>query len=1118
MTRKSQRRPAQQSPSASAAPSRPRPDNAQQHHDAIAHLRAGRLDEAKDVLQQVAEADPQDWQALHLLGLIAYRQGQLLEAATLIRLCLDVYPNLAEAFSDLGVVLKDMGELDDAQAACEKAISIKPAFPPAFNNLGNVFKAMGQLQDAAECYRHAVELAPDFADAHANLSSALLLIGDTEEALISATRAVNLAPNHPETVLAHGHALRMAGIYGEALAAYRHVLELKPDFAAVYSDIGCVMQETGHLLEALQFHQRAIAMQPDYADSYSNLGITLKHLGRNADACRAYEAAIERKPDYAEAYSNLGVVLDACGKHNEAVAAYRRAMELNPELPQPYVNLASSLWEQNNLADSLALQAKALTLMPDQPTALVEHYNLCRHACDWDGIAAAEEKILANTYRRGKPVAPFPILNIPAGPEEHLLVAREWVKHLSGGVATPFTYRPLRSASLSGKLRIGYLSADFNKHATANLIAELIERHDRSRFEIFGYCFSKEDGSELRSRLINAFDNFTCIDQLAHADAARRIHADGIDILVDLKGFTAYARSEIVACRPAPIQVNYLGYPATMGADFIDYIIADDFILPADQQPFYDEKIVHLPGCYQPNDTKRVIANRVPSRAECGLPEDAFVFCSFNNTYKITPEMFALWMRLLKAVPGSVLWLLEANTLVRDNLQRKAVASGIDPSRLVFAPKAELSKHLARHVRADLFLDTLPVNAHTTASDALWAGLPVLTCAGETLIARVCGSLLKAVGLDELITYSLEEYEAAALRLAGDHTALRELRERLARNKATAPLFNIGRYTRGLEAAFEHMADIRDKGQPPRAFSVTEATQFSEDRAFSPPPPPPPAIRTTPVGAPPTFKSQAQLRSATRVAYESCPLCNSPDIAPHKVADCARHPNYDASQPPTMIWSRCASCDHIFTQGYFAPDTSKPLLARANPEQTVGYDAEAGRLASARIVSHVARFKPSGDWLDVGFGDASLLFTAQEWGFQPVGLDDSLTNTEALKNFGFETYRVPIHELDFPGRFSVVSMAGQLERMPFPRTALDAAHRLLKPGGVVFLSMPNVATMVWRLRDVGGNNPAWGDVETCHSFTRDRLYALLQTQGFKPAAYNAGDRGHSVMEVIAVKS
>ena len=465
----------------------------------------------------------------------------------------------------------------------------------------------------------------------------------------------------------------------------------------------------------------------------------------------------------------------------------------------------------------------------------------------------------------------------------------------------------------------------------------------------------------------------------------------------------------------------------------------------------------------------------------------------------------------MKAVPGSVLWLLEANELVRDNLQRKAVCARRRSRAAGFPPKTELAKHLARHVLADLFLDTLPVTAHTTASDALWAGLPVLTCAGESFVARVCGSLLKAVGQNELITYSLEEYEAVALRLANDREELGAFRERLMRNRLSAPLFNIGRYTRGLEAAFEHMADIRAGGNEPRAFSVTEIDEPDEE------PRPGPATREPAAGAV-APKSTSLDRPATRIDYEACPLCNSPDIALHKEADCTRHPSYDATLPPTISWCRCSSCDHVFTQGYFAPEADGPIFANAAPDQAVGHEAEARRVGAARIVGHVARYKPGGDWLDIGFGDGSLLFTAQEWGFHAVGVDQQFGRAEAVKNFGYESYRTPVEKLDFPGRFSVVSMAGRLHCLPFPRTALDAVHRLLKPGGVLFVSMPNMGTMVWRLRDVGGNNPAWGDIEHYHNFTRDRLYALLQTHGFKPAAYTVGELGHSIMEVIAVKS
>jgi predicted O-linked N-acetylglucosamine transferase (SPINDLY family) len=362
-------------------------------------------------------------------------------------------------------------------------------------------------------------------------------------------------------------------------------------------------------------------------------------------------------------------------------------------------------------------------------------------------------------------------------------------------------------------LRIGYVSSDFYDHATAYLIAELIERHDRDRFEIHGYSYGPDSGGAMRARLVSAFDRFTDIDALAHCDAAARIRADDIDILVDLKGHTHRARPKILAFRPAPVQVNYLGFPGTMGAPFIDYIVADDFIVPRDRQTLYAEKLAYLPSCYQPNDTRREIA-AAPSRAACGLPPQGFVFCGFNNSFKITPTFFAIWMRLLHQVPGSVLWLLESNALVRRNLGAAAAAAGVDPGRLVFAPMLPHGQHLARHRHADLFLDTLPCNAHTTASDALWAGLPVLTCVGETFAGRVAGSIVRAAGLSELVASSPRDYEALALALAREPARLADIRSRLGAGRANLPLFDIAKRTHDLEALYARMAEIWRSGQP----------------------------------------------------------------------------------------------------------------------------------------------------------------------------------------------------------------------------------------------------------------------------------------------------------------
>jgi protein O-GlcNAc transferase len=385
--------------------------------------------------------------------------------------------------------------------------------------------------------------------------------------------------------------------------------------------------------------------------------------------------------------------------------------------------------------------------------------------------------------------------------------------------ASPKVHKP----RVRGKIRLAYLSADFRDHATAWLAAELFELHDRSRFDVLGVSYGVDDGSETRRRLITAFDQFHDVSLCSDREVAQLVLELGVDIAVDLKGHTQYGRPAILAYRPAPVQVSYLGYPGTMGAEFIDYVLADPIILPASQAQFYSEKIVHLPDCYQPNDSRRRIAAETQTRASVGLPESAFVFCSFNNSYKFTARFFDIWMRLLREVEGSVLWLLQTSEPATRNLCSEACSRGIDPSRLVFAPKVEVSRHLARHRLADLFLDNLPVNAHTAASDALWVGLPVLTCMGENFVGRVAASLLNAVGLPEFVTRSLDEYEALALKLASDPMLIASVRQKLDGNRKAYPLFNTDRLRRHIESAYMTMRDIAQRGEPPQSFAVEPA-------------------------------------------------------------------------------------------------------------------------------------------------------------------------------------------------------------------------------------------------------------------------------------------------------
>ncbi|HJU15227.1 MAG TPA: tetratricopeptide repeat protein, partial [Stellaceae bacterium] len=590
-----------------------------------------------------------------------------------------------------------------------------------------------------------------------------------------------------------------------------------PDFAEAHNTLGDVLTALGRFGEAEACCREAVRLQPGYAEAYNNLGIALALLSRPQEAEACYREALRLKPGNATALKNLGLALFSLGRPDEAESCYREALRLEPGNAAVLKNFGNALFLQGKLSEAADAFERAAALEPDDADALATWAFIKQQMCDWSAHDEDEARFRAGLKAQALQATPsvaFRLLGVSSTAEEQLACARRVAAGLAAHEPAPFPIPPPRSGE---RIRLGYL---IRPHPTGHLIAGLIEHHDRRRFEVIGYCIGLDDGSGVRDRLAKAFDRFVDIVPMQDPDAARLIHADALDVLVDLSGFTPVGRPKIPAYRPAPIQVNYLGYPGTMGADFIDYILVDRFVVPPEQQSCFSERVVYLPDCYQSNDDKRAIAPATPARAECGLPEQGFVFCCFNDSYKLTPRFFDVWMRLLHAVPGSVLWLLEPNRLVASNLAREAEARGIASTRLVFAPRLPLPEHLARHRLADLFLDTLPYNAHTTASDALWAGLPVLTCAGDTFAGRVGGSLLQAVGLGELVTASLEDYEALALRLAGDAGMLTRLRARLAQNRQTFPLFDTERLTRNLEAAYLRMHQIRKAGGSPMAFSV----------------------------------------------------------------------------------------------------------------------------------------------------------------------------------------------------------------------------------------------------------------------------------------------------------
>jgi protein O-GlcNAc transferase len=641
------------------------------------------------------------------------------------------------------------------------------------------------------------------------------------------------------------------GRIGEAERLFTRLLKKNPDYFDGLHFFGLFRYQQGELNEALKLLTRAVKIHPRSADAHSNLGITLDALKRPRDALAAYDRALALNADHVQALGNRGNALSLLNRHEDAIASYDRALALAPSFVEALTNRSTALLALKRPEEALAGYDQALAIKPDHVDALFNRGNAARllkryqealacyhralalqpshpHAfngmahcalaiCDWTTTDALAAELKAHVSAGKAVINPWMFLGYCDEPTLQLECARNYIRY-----KVPVRPPPLWNgrAYRHDKLRIAYLSGDYRQHATASLIVELLELHDRGRFAVLGVSFGQDDNSELRARLVTAFDQFHDVRSASDRDVAKLLNELEVDIAVDLKGYTQDCRPEILAHRPAPIQVSYLGYPGTMGADFIDYVIADPVVLPFDQQPFWSEKIVHLPDSYQVNDAKRQVAAVAPTRQQAGLPGEGFVFCCFNNNYKITRPVFAAWMRLLAKVEGSVLWLLHDNPGAEPHLRQEAGARGIDPSRLVFAAHASPADHMARHRLADLFLDTVPVNAHTTASDALWARLPVLTCRGNAFAGRVAASLLHAAGLSELVADNLEQYETLALRLATDAALLGGFRQRLEDGVAASRLFDSDRFRRHIEAAYLAMWERRQRGEKPQGFSV----------------------------------------------------------------------------------------------------------------------------------------------------------------------------------------------------------------------------------------------------------------------------------------------------------
>jgi protein O-GlcNAc transferase len=760
-------------------------------------------------------------------ALTAYESGQLADCERLCRAILGIARDHVDAIHLLGLVQYRCGLWNEALASYDRARAFAPENAALLNHRGNVLKQLQRSAEALASYDQALAIRPQYPEALNNRGVTLHDLGRFDEALASFEAALAIAPRDAEAHNNRGITLKAQNRFSEALASYDEALAIRPDYLQALNNRGNVLYEFKRFTEALASYESALAIRPDDADTLNHRGNILKALKRFDEALASYDRALTLAPNHVSAHCNRGITLHEIDRVEEALRSFAKALAIAPDHPDALCGRGNALKHLSRFVEAQASYERAIAVAPDHEFALGELADCALKQCDWD----LQDRLAPDLRRRaigGKSVI-NPMVLFGYGDDEalHLAGAKRFAAQRLG--AAP---QPLWDGAVwrNDRIKLAYLSADFRQHPVAELIVGMLERHDRSRFETIGISFGPDDGSAMRARIAAAFDQFHDVRAIGDCEAASLLHELRVDIAVDLTGYTLGYR-QILARRPVPIAASYLGYPGTMGVDFIDYIIADRIIVPFDRAPCYSENIVHLPVSFMVNDSKREIAQAAPTRSEAGLPNDGIVFCCFNNHAKIAAPVFAAWMRLLQAVDGSVVWLSRASDAVIRNLRAATAAQGVDPARLVFAPRtARLADHLARHRLADMFLDTLPYNAHATASDALWAGLPVVTCRGNSLAGRVAASLLDATGLGDLVTHDLSQYEALALRLARDGAALASVKARLAQNRATSPLFDTDRFRRHIEAAYAMMWERWQRGERPRGFAVEPYRDVAETR------------------------------------------------------------------------------------------------------------------------------------------------------------------------------------------------------------------------------------------------------------------------------------------------
>lgn len=826
----------------------------------LKHL--GKPLEALDAFNKSIAIKPSNPETWNNRGTVLKELGRVSDAMRDFDQAITLAANYPDAHANRGNALFADGRLADAEAAYARAIALRGDLAEAWIGKGNVLAASGRHPEAVAAFEQAARLRPDLADAWIGCGTSQAMAGQTvnaeaafRNALAAHQAVLQTTPRRIESWIGSATALALLKRYDEALDAYDKALALNPRHAAAHCGRGGVYVTLRRWSEALKAYDQALRIDPALPDALVGRGDALNQTQRLSDAMDAFDKALAANPRLATAWLGRGNSLLQTMDFDHAVAAFETALGLRPGLAEAWLGIATTRLKQGRAHDALAAFEQAIRMRPSfaeawsgaaetymqsnrHQEAAAAYKTACErrpdlelvkgqlaHAyalmCDWDAFEPVRHQCLTDIDSGIPTVGPFVSLTLDATAAQQLACATTFAKF---AYPAP-SMTPRRPRENNGRIRVAYLSADFHDHPVAQLAVGVFEHHDRSRFETIGLGIGLDDGSQMRQRIAGAFDQFHDVRSASDAAIAAKIADLGCDIVIDLTGPTQGGRTSILTARPAAVQASWLGYAGTNGATFVDYLIADGVVIPPELQPHFAEKIVALPGCYLPNDATRPIAATTPSRTDQGLPENGIVFCAFNNSYKITPPIFDRWMNLLRQTEGSVLWLSRMSDAARNNLIKEAGKRGIAGERLIFATRVPLPEdHLARLGLADLFLDTIGYNAHATTCDALWAGVPVLTCMGDTFAGRVAASALTAAGLPEMITTSLDDYEALALALVRDPARLAAIRSNLAANRNTHLLFDTARFARHLEAAYTAMHERSLRGEQPTAFAVDPIT------------------------------------------------------------------------------------------------------------------------------------------------------------------------------------------------------------------------------------------------------------------------------------------------------